>query len=302
MGNDNPKHERDSARALPQADAARRTTGAGTPPMFADALQKTAAAFNRLFDAPPLILTMLSFTLFVIVWWFFSTYLVNPKLIPSPALVASTGWDMLIHRNLLKDIGASMMRVGVGLALGTVCGVVVGLLIGRSRAAAALVDPVVQVMRNLSPTAMIPIALVWFGIGEEAKFFLIFWGAFFIIAVNTTAGVHSTPRTRIRGAQCLGASELRIFVSIMLPSALPYIVAGVRLGVASAFMTIIPAEILAAQEGLGALLQQASLNGQIDRMFVALAIVAVLGYSTDRAVRYLAEHTFKRYTAYQSEL
>lgn len=302
MASDNVKHGREAGRAASQAAAQNGVTGGRVSPAHANPLRRMADAFNRLFDAPPIVLTMLSFALFLLVWWFFSTYLVNPKLIPSPSRVASTGWDMLVHRNLLEDIWASMMRVGVGLALGTASGVVVGLLIGRSRAAAALVDPVLQVMRNLSPTAMIPIALVWFGIGEEAKFFLIFWGAFFIIAVNTTAGVYATPRTRIRGAQCLGASELRIFVSIMLPSALPYIVAGIRLGVASAFMTIIPAEILAAQRGLGALLQQASLNGQVDRMFVALAIVAVLGYSTDRAVRYLAENTFKRYTAYLSEL
>jgi NitT/TauT family transport system permease protein/taurine transport system permease protein len=256
----------------------------------------------RLLDAPPIVLTMLSFALFLGLWWVFSNYLINPNLIPSPTKVAATGWDMLIHRNLLKDIGASMMRVAVGLGFGTVAGVIVGLLIGRSRLAAALIDPVLQVIRNLSPTAMIPLALVWFGIGEEAKFFLIFWGAFFIIAVNTTAGVHATPRTRIRGAQCLGASEFRIFVSIMLPSAMPYIFAGIRLGVASAFMTIIPAEILAAQEGLGALLQLSSLNGQVDRMFVALAIVAVLGYCTDRVVRYLSENTFKRYTSYLSQL
>jgi NitT/TauT family transport system permease protein/taurine transport system permease protein len=275
---------------------------ARVPARPASAWSRFATVAGRVFDAPPLILTLLSFALFVILWWILSTYLINPKLIPSPVKVASTGWDMLVHRNLLEDIGASMMRVGVGLVLGALAGVVVGLLIGRVRPVAALVDPVLQVMRNLSPTAMIPIALVWFGIGEQAKFFLIFWGSFFIIAVNTTAGVHATPRTRIRGAQCLGASELRIFVAIMLPSALPYIIAGIRLGVASAFMTIIPAEILAAQKGLGALLQQASLNGQVDRMFVALAIVAVLGYSTDRAVRYLAERTFRRYTAYLSEL
>jgi ABC-type nitrate/sulfonate/bicarbonate transport system permease component len=263
---------------------------------------KSSLRISRLLDAPSIVLTMISFALFLVIWWIFSNYLINPNLIPSPTKVASTGWDMMIHQNLLKDIAASMLRVAVGLGLGTVCGVVIGLLIGRSRLIAALVDPVLQVIRNLSPTAMIPLALVWFGIGEEAKFFLIFWGAFFIIAVNTTAGVRATPRTRIRGAQCLGASELRIFASIMLPSALPYIFAGIRLGVASAFMTIIPAEILAAQEGLGALLQQSSLNGQVDRMFVALAIVALLGYWTDRVVRYLSENTFRRYTGYLSEL
>lgn len=233
-------------------------------------------------------------------WWLGTALFPNSGFIPTPGEVAFRAVAMFKRRDLVDGIGASMLRVVVGLVLGTVSGVITGLLMGRSRLVAALIDPVFQLLRNLSPTAMIPIALVWFGIGESSKYFLIFWGTFFIVAVNTTAGTQSTPQTRIRAAQCLGATQTRIFFTVVLPSALPYIIAGVRLGVASAFMTIIPAELLAAQEGLGALLQQASLNGQIDRMFVVLIIIAVLGFSTDRLVQYLAENVLRRYTSYQS--
>lgn len=249
---------------------------------------------------PRPILTALSFALFVVMWWLGTALFPNSGFIPTPGEVAFRAVAMFKRRDLVDGIGASMLRVVVGLVLGTVSGVITGLLMGRSRLVAALIDPVFQLLRNLSPTAMIPIALVWFGIGESSKYFLIFWGTFFIVAVNTTAGTQSTPQTRIRAAQCLGATQTRIFFTVVLPSALPYIIAGVRLGVASAFMTIIPAELLAAQEGLGALLQQASLNGQIDRMFVVLIIIAVLGFSTDRLVQYLAENVLRRYTSYQS--
>lgn len=259
-------------------------------------------AVERVLALPKWVLTILSFALFVLIWWLGTVAFPNSGLIPPPGEVAFRAVDMFRRNHLLSGIEASMGRIIVGLVLGTVFGIVVGLLIGRSRLAAAFVDPVFQLLRNLSPTAMIPIALVWFGIGESSKYFLIFWGTFFIVAVNTTAGTRSTPQTRIRAAQCLGASELRIFLSVVLPSSLPYIIAGIRLGVASAFMTIIPAELLAAQEGLGALLQQASLNGQIDRMFVVLILIAVLGYGTDRGVQYLSENTLRRYTSYQSEI
>ena len=129
---------------------------------------------------------------------------------------------------------------------------------------------------------MIPIAVIWFGIGEMSKYFLIFWGTFFIVLVNTIAGVMRAPITRQRAAQCLGASEWRILLSVVVPSAAPYIVTGMRIAMASAFMSIIPAEILAADSGIGFLLQQSSMLLQTDRIFVALATICLLGFVFDR--------------------
>lgn len=270
------------------------------------AMNNVRAAFDvgasSILRLPEPVLTVLSFAIFILLWWFATVVFLNTNLIPRPGTVFVRAIDMFQNHNLLGGIEASLVRIIVGLVLGTILGIILGLLIGRSRLAAAFIDPVLQLMRNLSPTAMIPIALVWFGIGESAKYFLIFWGTFFIVAVNTTAGASSTPQTRVRAAQCLGASELRIFFSIVLPSSLPYVIAGIRLGVASAFMTIIPAEMLAAQQGLGTILQQASLNGHVARMFVVLGLIAILGYGTDRGVRYLSETVLRRYTSYQSSM
>jgi ABC-type nitrate/sulfonate/bicarbonate transport system permease component len=246
--------------------------------------------------------TIASFALFLALWWVLSTTVFNPALVPTPGTVAVRAWDLVSTGTIWPDVYASLRRVYVGLFAGSVVGVLLGVFIGRIRTVERLVDPVLQLMRNLSPTAMIPIAIVWFGIGESSKYFLVFWGTVFFITVNTTAGVLNTPRTRVRAARCLGASEAVVFFQIVLPSAVPYISAGIRLGVASAFMTIVPAELLAAQRGIGALLQQASLLGQTDRMFVALAIIALMGFFSDRLVKLLFERVWGRYTNYLAEL
>jgi NitT/TauT family transport system permease protein/taurine transport system permease protein len=246
--------------------------------------------------------TIASFLLFGSVWWLLSNTVFNPALVPPPDKVGQRAWDLFTTGKVWPDIAASLRRVYVGLLLGSLVGVLFGILIGRVRLIERLLDPVLQLMRNLSPTAMIPIAIVWFGIDENSKYFLVFWGTVFFVTVNTTAGVAGTPRTRIRAARCLGASELVVFLRIVLPSAVPYISAGIRLAVASAFMTIVPAELIAAQHGVGALLQQASLLGQTDRMFVALAVIALMGFASDRLVRVLFERVLGRYTRYLAEL
>ncbi|MGE0284527.1 MAG: ABC transporter permease, partial [Rhizobiaceae bacterium] len=178
---------------------------------------------------------------------------------------------------------------------GSFAAIVVGILMGRIKLLRELADPIVEVMRYLSPTAMIPIAVIWFGIGEASKYFLIFWGTFFFVLLNTIAGVLRTPIQRQRAAQCLGASELQIFLIVVLPSALPYIITGMRVAMAASFMSIIPAEMLAADSGLGYLLQQSSMLVQTDRIFVALAFICGLGFLTDRLFRMIVDKALKRF-------
>src|SRR5207245_11577041 len=133
-------------------------------------------------------------------------------------------------------VSASLARVAVGFVLGSALGIVLGVLMGRIRWVHDLLDPVIEFFRFLSPTAMIPIAVIWFGIGETSKYFLIFWGTFFIVLINATAGVMRAPVIRQRAAACLGASPLQIFLMVVIPSAAPYIVTGMRIAMASSFM------------------------------------------------------------------
>jgi NitT/TauT family transport system permease protein/taurine transport system permease protein len=147
----------------------------------------------------------------------------------------------------------------------------------------------------------IPIAVIWFGIGELSKYFLIFWGTFFIVVINTTAGVWRAPIARQRAAQCLGANQLQIFVLVVVPSAVPYIVTGMRVAMASSFMSIIPAEILAADSGIGYLLQKSSMLLQTNRIFVALLTICVLGFIVDRIFRFFVDRVLARYMSFVSQ-
>jgi NitT/TauT family transport system permease protein/taurine transport system permease protein len=227
--------------------------------------------------------------------------LFNPFLIPPPLEVIRTAGPMLTSGEIASDVTVSMVRVLIGFATGSLAGIVLGVLLGRIGLLHELLDPIIELLRYLSPTAMIPIAVIWFGIGELSKYFLIFWGTFFIVLINTTAGVWRAPVARQRAAQCLGASQLQIFVLVVVPSAVPYIVTGMRVAMASSFMSIIPAEILAADSGIGYLLQKSSMLLQTNRIFVALLTICVLGFIVDRIFRFFVDRVLARYMSYVSQ-
>lgn len=246
----------------------------------------------------PLWLALISIVIFFGGWHVLSTWVFNPHLIPPPAKVFSAALPMMQSGEIFRHMGVSLLRVAIGFALGTVLAIVVGVVMGRMRIVNELLDPIIEFLRYLSPTAMIPIAVIWFGIGESSKYFLIFWGTFFFVLINTIAGVMRTPVARARAAQCMGATEMQIFTRVVIPSAVPYIVTGMRIAMASAFMSIIPAEILAADSGLGYLLQTSAMLVQTERIFVALATISILGFATDRLFRYVVERTLRRYMAF----
>ena len=232
------------------------------------------------------------------VWQFLSTVVFNPFLIPPPLVVLKTMVPMVENGEIFRHVAISLARVGVGFVLGCVLAVALGVVLGRVRLVNDLLDPIIELLRYLSPTAMIPIAVIWFGIGETSKYFLIFWGTFFIVLINTTAGVMRAPVIRQRAAECLGASRMQIFARVVIPSAAPYIVTGMRIAMASSFMSIIPAEILASDSGIGFLLQQSSVLLQTNRIFVALLTICVLGFVSDRLFRIAVDRMLSRYMSY----
>lgn len=246
-------------------------------------------------------LAVASLVLAFLIWQFLSTVVFNPFLIPPPLEVIRTAIPMLMSGEILGDVAISMTRVAVGFVTGSLVGIITGVLLGRIRVLHDLLDPIIELLRYLSPTAMIPIAVIWFGIGELSKYFLIFWGTFFIVVINTTAGVWRAPIARQRAAQCLGANQLQIFLLVVIPSAIPYIVTGMRVAMASSFMSIIPAEILAADSGIGYLLQKSSMLLQTNRIFVALLTICILGFIVDRIFRFFVDRVLARYMSYISQ-
>ncbi len=242
--------------------------------------------------------TIISLLIGFLSWQFLSTVLFNPFLIPPPLEVFRTAIPMIMSGEILADVTISMSRVLVGFFVGSLVGIVGGVLLGRIRLLHDLFDPIIELLRYLSPTAMIPIAVIWFGIGELSKYFLIFWGTLFIVLINTIAGVWRAPIARQRAAECLGANHLQIFLLVIIPSSVPYIVTGMRVAMASSFMSIIPAEILAADSGIGYLLQKSSMLLQTNRIFVALLTICILGFVVDRIFRFFVDRVLARYMSF----
>jgi len=244
------------------------------------------------------LLSAVSLLVALVVWQVLSTYVFNSFLIPPPLAVARAALPMLLSGEILEDVSISMVRILVGFVAGSLFGIVLGVLVGRIRLMHDVLDPIIELLRYLSPTAMIPIAVIWFGIGELSKYFLIFWGTFFIVMINTTAGVMRAPVARQRAAECLGANQVQIFALVVVPSAVPYIVTGMRIAMASSFMSIIPAEILAADSGIGYMLQKSSMLLQTNRIFVALLTICILGFAVDRVFRLFVDRILARYMSY----
>lgn len=267
--------------------------------LFNGARHSNLAAGRAKYLRGPLMIAA-SLIVFFVLWELLSTFVFNPYLIPPPTRVFETAVPMIVSGEIFRHAGISLVRVLVGFSLGASTAIVVGVIMGRLKVVNELLDPIIEFLRYLSPTAMIPIAVIWFGIGEQSKYFLIFWGTFFFVLINTIAGVMRTPIARQRAAQCLGANQLQIFLTVVIPSAVPYIVTGMRVAMASSFMSIIPAEMLAARSGLGYLLQVSGMLVQTDRIFVALAAISLLGFLTDRVFRFLVDRTLKRYMAFVS--
>jgi ABC-type nitrate/sulfonate/bicarbonate transport system permease component len=244
------------------------------------------------------LLSLVSLLIGLLGWQVLSIYVFNSFLIPPPLAVVRAMVPMLLSGEILDDVSISMMRILVGFVTGSLFGIALGVLVGRARLVHDLLDPIIELLRYLSPTAMIPIAIIWFGIGEMSKYFLIFWGTFFIVTINTTAGVMRAPVARQRAAECLGANQLQIFALVVVPSAVPYIVTGMRIAMASSFMSIIPAEMLAADSGIGYLLQKSSMLLQTNRIFVALLTICILGFAVDRIFRLIVDRILARYMSY----
>jgi ABC-type nitrate/sulfonate/bicarbonate transport system permease component len=228
-------------------------------------------------------------------WEFLHRYVINPYLLPSPIQVLKTLWDLTLSGELLTDIVASMRRILVGYAMGCTVGIVLGLLMGRLMWFNDLLTPFLELLRPLSPVAMLPLVLIWFGIGEFAKYFLVSYTAVIIVLLNTAAGVASMPIIRERASACLGASERQIYLHVVLPSSIPYIVTGMRAALGFSFMAIVAAELIAAESGIGYLIMQSRMLIQVDQTFAGLLVLSALGALCDLIFRLTLSKLALRY-------
>jgi NitT/TauT family transport system permease protein/sulfonate transport system permease protein len=206
----------------------------------------------------------------------------SDRLLPSPAAVVDAARQMYADGTLVADAAASFRRALQGFAVGSAIAIIVGALTGRSRIARGLLEPVIQVVRPIPAIALVPLAILWFGIGEESKLFLTSLGVFFPVWVNTHAGIAATRDDYLRVAASLGAPKLLTFTSVVLPGALPFVLTGLRQGIATSLILIVASEQSGVTEGLGFRLDQARLFSQPDRLFVCLAALGMVGALADQ--------------------
>ena len=204
--------------------------------------------------------------------------------LPTPLAVAKQAVIQAQNGLLWSDALASVKRVLTGFALGIVVAIPVGFLMGWYKIARAIIEPYVQFFRTIPPLAIIPLAIVTMGIDETPKIFVIFLASFLSSVVATYQGVISVDRTMINAARVLGANDFTIFRRVIVPASLPYIMVGVRIGLGSSWSTVVAAELIAAQSGLGFRMQQAQLYYDLPTIFVSLISIGVLGLIMDRIV------------------
>ncbi|MGW0945730.1 ABC transporter permease [Streptomyces sp. NPDC002623] len=217
------------------------------------------------------------------------------SLVASPKETLSAAEELARDGTLTNSIIASSRRILIGWGLGIVVGVPVGLLVGQIKVVRQLLDPYIEFFRFIPPVAFVTLAVVWLGIGESSKVVLIFYTAVFIVTLNTSAGVMAVSESKLRAAASLGASRRQILQRIVLPSTVPHIITGARLAMGNSFLTIVSAEIVAAQVGLGSLIWTSRNYGRIDWVFVGIITLGILGFVFDRVLRIVASRALRRY-------
>ncbi|RVA74270.1 ABC transporter permease, partial [Mesorhizobium sp. M7A.F.Ca.CA.001.08.2.1] len=202
--------------------------------------------------------------------------------LPLPPQVASRFIDLIANGQLATDIMSSLARVMTGFLLGVILAIPVGFVMGWYKVARSLIEPYLQFFRMIPPLAIIPLAIVTMGIDETPKVFVIFLASFLASVVATYQGVISVDKTMINAARVLGAKDMTIFLRVIIPASTPFILVGVRIGLGSAWATLVAAELIAAQTGLGFRMQQAQLYYDLPTIFVSLITIGLLGLAMDR--------------------
>lgn len=238
------------------------------------------------------------------------TGLVRAQLLPPASQVLKKGWETLapaqpfdpaasgyvrwlFSGELVADSLSSLFRVLVGFLIGAGLALPLGLLMGANPTAHRLLNPLVQILRPIPPIAYIPLSILWFGLGNPPAFFLISLGAFFPVLMNTVSGVRNVDSLYLRAARNLGARGPVLFTRVIFPAALPYILAGLRVGLGVAFIVVIVAEMIAVNNGLGYRILEAREFFWSDKIIVGMFAIGLLGLGLDLAMERLNAHLLR---------
>lgn len=225
--------------------------------------------------------------LIVAAWW--AIVVASGSVVfPTPWQVLSGTAELVRDGSLWRHIGASLFRVGTGFVLAVVVAVPLGLWMGWVKGAYATLNPVFQMLRPISPIAWIPIAILWFGVGDVSPIFLIFISSVFPMVVQTTAGVHTIEQRYLRAAANFGVSRGTLFRQVVIPAVLPQIIVGMRIGLGVAWLVVVAAEMIALRSGLGYLIiDSRNAGNRYDLVIAAMIIIGLIGLMLDGVMRLL---------------
>jgi len=233
----------------------------------------------------------------LLLFWFLITSigLVNEIFLPRPQQIIKVLFDLIQSKKLFIDIYVSLLRVGMGFIMGAGMAIPLGLLMGWYRIFQGFMDPIIEFFRPIPPLAFIPLAILWFGIGEESKVFVIWLGTFFPILINVIAGIREVDPILIKAAYTLGAKDRNIFFEVCLPASFPFILAGLRIGLATGWTCLVAAELIAARSGIGFMIADARRYFRTDIVMLGIIIIGLIGIFLDRLLRIVE----KKATAWQ---
>jgi NitT/TauT family transport system permease protein len=234
------------------------------------------------------ILPPLAVVAFLVAAWWWIVVASESIIFPTPLQVIVATVDLVRQGTLWDHIGASLFRVGAGFLLAVVVGVPVGLMMGWVRGAFTTLNPIVQILRPISPIAWIPLAILWFGVGDMSPIFLIFLASVFPAIVQTAAAVHTIDRKYLWAADNFGVSRYKLFAHVVIPAILPQIIVGMRVSLGVAWLVVVAAEMIALRSGLGYLIiDSRNAGNRYDLVVAGMVIIGITGLLLDGLMRRL---------------
>lgn len=230
--------------------------------------------------------------LVTLVVWAIVASVSSPFFFPSPTETLRSAIKLTLSGDLPNAIAISYFRIIAGWALGGIVAVPLAIVAARIPFVRAFLEPYINFFRFVPPIALLGIAILWFGIGETAKIAIIVYTSLFTVFMNTMAGALATDVTPERAALCLGASRRQILTHVVLPATIPAIIVGLRIGMGFSFMTVVAAELVAANEGIGFLIYNARLFMQTGNAFTGIIALGLMGVVADWAFCFLARRAF----------
>lgn len=239
-------------------------------------------------------LGLLGFVIIILFWWIASNAgWLRPGLVPTPLVVAQTMWEGLFQGTLANDLLVSARRVTIGLLIGMALAVPIGFILGWFPTARVTFNPMVNFFRALPPIALVPLVVIYFGIGELAREVILVYAAFFATIIIVYEGVAAIEEKYVRAGQTLGANRFEVFAKIVFPLSLPHIFTAARVSLGIGWSSLVAAELVAAQDGLGAAIQNASNFLDVPSMYAGIILIGVAALVMDLIIRLIAARVLR---------